>query len=270
MAPEQFIGKAGTIGPAADIYALGVLLYEMLTGRPPFRGETASETERQAIHDEPVSPSRLNPKVPRDLETICLKCLHKDPQRRYASASALLEDLQRFQRNEPIAARPPGFAERTAKWVRRHPTHAAILAASLVVAILLVGGGFWLALQQAHQRNGVETDLTELARLQGSARWAEARAALWRAETWFQGGGPDDLRCASRRLVAISTSSSSSTRSASSVQPGANWRTTRPGPIASISRRLKVPDWERVAARLREWLPSSTRRLYAALGGRSL
>jgi eukaryotic-like serine/threonine-protein kinase len=194
MAPEQFIGKAGTIGPAADIYALGVLLYEMLTGRPPFRGETASETERQAIHDEPVSPSRLNPKVPRDLETICLKCLHKDPQRRYASASALLEDLQRFQRNEPIAARPPGLAERAAKWVRRHPTHAAILAASLVVAILLVGGGFWLALQQAHRRNGVETDLTELARLQGSARWAEARAALWRAETWYQGGGPDDLR----------------------------------------------------------------------------
>ncbi len=194
MAPEQVIGKAGTIGPAADIYALGVLLYEMLTGRPPFRGETASETERQAIHDEPVSPSRLNPKVPRDLETICLKCLHKDPQRRYASASALLEDLQRFQRNEPIAARPPGLAERAAKWVRRHPTHAAILAASLVVAILLVGGGFWLALQQAHRRNGVETDLTELARLQGSARWAEARAALWRAETWYQGGGPDDLR----------------------------------------------------------------------------
>ncbi len=194
MAPEQFIGKAGTIGPAADIYALGVLLYEMLTGRPPFRGETPSETERQAIHDEPVSPSRLNPKVPRDLETICLKCLHKDPQRRYASASALLEDLQRFQRNEPIAARPPGLAERAAKWVRRHPTHVAILAASLVVAILLVGGGFWLALQQAHRRNGVETDLTELARLQGSARWAEARAALLRAETWYQGGGPDDLR----------------------------------------------------------------------------
>ena len=194
MAPEQFIGNAGTIGPAADIYALGVLLYEILTGRPPFRGETASETERQAIHDEPVSPSRLNPKVPRDLETICLKCLHKDPERRYASAIALLEDLQRFERNEPIAARPPGLAERAAKWVRRHPTHAAIVAASLVVAILLVGGGFWLALEQAHRRNGVETDLTELARLQGSARWAEARAALWRAETWYQGGGPNDLR----------------------------------------------------------------------------
>ena len=153
MAPEQAIGKAGTIGPAADIYALGALLYEMLTGRPPFRAETATETERQVIAEEPVPPSRLNAKVPRDLETICLKCLHKDPQRRYATAAALAEDLKRFQRDEPIAARPAGLLERAVKWVRRHPTPAAMLAASFLLVMLLVGGSLWLAVQQARRRD---------------------------------------------------------------------------------------------------------------------
>ena len=135
MAPEQVIGKAGTIGPAADIYALGALLYEMLTGRPPFRGETAAETERQVIHDEPVSPSRLNTKVPRDLETICLKCLSKEPQRRYASAAALADDLRRFGEGRPIQARPVGWGERSWRWCRRNPTAAALV----VTALALVG-----------------------------------------------------------------------------------------------------------------------------------
>src|SRR5262249_45145222 len=155
MAPEQVIGKAGTIGPAADIYALGALLYEMLTGRPPFRGETATETERQVIPEEPVPPARVNPKEPGGLEAILLKCLHKDPQRRYASAAALGEDLKRFQRDEPIAARPTGLLERTVKWVRRHPTPAAMLAASFLLVMMLVGGSLWLAVQQARRRDAV-------------------------------------------------------------------------------------------------------------------
>jgi serine/threonine-protein kinase len=194
MAPEQARGQTHAIGPAVDVYALGAILYELLTGRPPFQGETPTETVLQVLSQEPVSPARLNPKVPRDLETICLKCLHKEPQRRYATAAALAEDLARFGRNEPIAARPAGLPERTAKWVRRHPTPSALLAASLLLVILLVGGGLWLAVQQAHRRDEVEADLNELAGLQESARWAEARAALKRAEARLEGGGPDDLR----------------------------------------------------------------------------
>jgi serine/threonine-protein kinase len=149
------------------------------------------------ISDEPVRPARLNPKVPRDLETICLKCLDKSPERRYATAAALADDLKRFQQNEPIAARRSGLLERAVKWSRRHPAAAATLAASLILALVLIAASLWLAVEQARRRDAVYTDLKETAALQDSARWAEARAALDRASYRLGGGGPRDLR---RRL----------------------------------------------------------------------
>jgi WD40 repeat protein/tRNA A-37 threonylcarbamoyl transferase component Bud32 len=137
MAPEQAAGKTRDIGPAADIYALGAVLYELLTGRPPFAGTTVLETLQQVQWTEPVSPRRLQPKVPRDLETICLKCLRKEPRERYESALALAEDLRRFQAGEPIRARPLGRVQLLVRWCRRNP--ALALAASLaIVAVLAV------------------------------------------------------------------------------------------------------------------------------------
>jgi serine/threonine-protein kinase len=194
MAPEQAMGKTRDIGPSVDIYALGAVLYELLTGRPPFRGETPTETELQVVQHDPVPPSRLNPRVPRDLETICLKCLEKEPQKRYPSAAELAADLWRYQRGEPIAARRPSSLERLGKWVRRRPALAALLLATVLFTIALIASGQWLAVQQAHRRQAVEGALREVTDLLQRARWTDARASLQSAEARLNGGGPADLR----------------------------------------------------------------------------
>ncbi len=139
MAPEQAGGKSKEIGPACDIYSLGAILYECLTGRPPFKAATPLETVLQVVADEPVPPTRLQSRTPRDLETICLKCLRKEPTRRYETAEALADDLRRFLEGRPIVARPVGRIERATKWVRRNPVLAG--AAVVVTAALLVGTG---------------------------------------------------------------------------------------------------------------------------------
>ncbi len=167
MAPEQAQGKNDAIGPGTDVYALGAILYECLTGRPPFRADSATATLQQVVADDPASPARLNPLVPRDLETICLKCLEKNPQRRYGTAAEFAEDLLRFQRGEPILARPAGPVERVVKWTRRHRSLASSLVIGFLLLNVLLGVGGWVLFQRTALNRAISEDLDRVVRAVG-------------------------------------------------------------------------------------------------------
>jgi WD40 repeat protein/Tfp pilus assembly protein PilF len=186
MAPEQAASRHQAIGPATDVYALGAILYEVLTGRPPFKAESTLETLRQVVADEPVAPSRLQPRLPRDLETICLKCLRKEPAGRYASADLLADDVRRFLDGRPILARRSSSVERGWRWCRRNPAVAGWLASVAALLLVLAGGSFLAAfrLHRAH-RSGEE-------KLWG-AYLAQAQAARWSGRLGRRSSGLDAL-----------------------------------------------------------------------------
>jgi WD40 repeat protein len=172
MAPEQAEGRHQDAGPHTDVYALGVILYELLTGRAPLVGKSYPDTLRRVVSEEPPPPTRLRSNVHPDLQTICLKCLRKEPAGRYASAGDLAADLRRFLNGEPIRARPVGRAERAWRWCRRNPASAALALVSAAALLLLLPGALWYHLRLAAARNAEQT-ANDLA---AAARKAEAAA----------------------------------------------------------------------------------------------
>jgi eukaryotic-like serine/threonine-protein kinase len=193
MAPEQAGGRSKEVSPATDVYALGAILYEMLTGRPPFRASTHVDTLIQVVSEEPVPPSRLQPKLPPDLETICLHCLQKEPARRYPTAAALADDLHCFLDGRPIQARPVGAVERLWRWCRRNPALAGAvgLAAAALLAVALVSS--LLAYQQTRASARLKKSQQETSRRLGLSlaergitfgeEGEPARAVLWLARS---------------------------------------------------------------------------------------
>jgi WD40 repeat protein len=203
IAPEQACERADRPTTATDVYGLGAVLYEVLAGRPPFRGETTLETLRLVVTQEPVPPSRLRSAVPRDLEVICQTCLRKEPEKRYESALALAEDLERWLAGEPIRKRAVGRVERTVRWMRRHPTGTALLAVIAATVLALLGGWAYFT-AELQGKSDVLSDEVEKGRKREAekARQLErTRRTLFTAQQWRAAGVWDHDPAQALRLL---------------------------------------------------------------------
>jgi eukaryotic-like serine/threonine-protein kinase len=246
MPPEQAGGRRGEVGTPADVYALGATLYCMVTGRPPFQAATAMDTVLQVLSDEPVPPRRLSATIPRDLETMCLKCLEKEPGKRYASAAALREDLRSFLVGEPIAARPVGRPERAWRWCRRNPWLAG--AVSLVAAALVVVASLALLYADRQTRLATSEGLRADEQTRHSNEQAKAAVKL-----------KDALAQSNRRLALLNLQRGQAACDQGQIGPGLLWmvESLRAATVAGD------PDWKNAAlANLSDW-----RRYYIGLKG---
>jgi len=254
MAPEQARGPSQAICPATDVYALGAILYLLFTGRPPFQGVTAVDTVMQVLHQDPVSPRRLQPKLELDLNTICLKCLEKDPRKRYQSADLLADDLRRFLEGRSIQARPVGRLGQTRKWVHRHPGLAGLLLGAIVS---LLGGtvvSTFFALQASDRARQVEREKVEVSKARDAARHAQRASDRQSANLLLDRG----LDLANQGKVA----------------DGLHWMLaslqTAPDPDFQRLVRIHLATWGGRVPALRHWLETSPKLLAVSPDGRTL